>query len=100
MNATSADGTFELRRYLAVFVAQLVLTGVAVLVSQLDLGVRTGVAAVTVVAVLNAAMVAVVLMGVRRDGRFVSALALAVIVFAVGLLVWPAWDVYERARMF
>ncbi len=100
MNATSADGTFELRRYLAVFVAQLVLTAVAVLVSQSNLSARTSMAAVALLAVLNAGIVAVVLMGVRRDGRLVSVLALALIVFVVGLLVWPAWDVYERARMF
>ena len=100
MNATAADGTFGLGRYLAVFVAQLVLTGVAVLVSQLNLSARTSMVAVAVVAVLNAGMVAVALMGVRRDGRLVSVLALAIIVFVVGLLVWPAWDVYERERMF
>src|SRR3954447_13865921 len=100
MNATSADGTFELRRYLSVFVMQLVLTAVAVLVSQSNLSARTSMAAVALLAVLNAGIVAVALMGVRRDGRLVSVLALALIVFVVGLLVWPAWDVYERARMF
>jgi heme/copper-type cytochrome/quinol oxidase subunit 4 len=100
MTPTSADATVNLRRYLTVFVSQLVLTGAAVLVSRLNLGVRTSVAAVMFIAVLNAGMVAFTLMGVRRDGRFVSIMALAVLVFVLGLLVWPAWDVYDRARMF
>jgi heme/copper-type cytochrome/quinol oxidase subunit 4 len=100
MTTTSADTTVNLRRYLTVFVLQLALTGAAVLVSRLELGVRTSVAAVMLVAMLNGGLVAFALMGVRRDGRLVSMLVLAVLVFVVGLLVWPAWDVYDRARMF
>jgi hypothetical protein len=44
--------------------------------------------------------VAFTLMGVRRSGRWVLFLLLATTVFVVGLLVWPAWDVYERAGAY
>ena len=98
MHSTPTDGTPNIGRYLAVFASQLVLTGVAVLLSRL--GGRAGMTAVMLVAAVNAALVAVVLMGVRRDGRIVRMLALATVVFLVGLLAWPAWDVAQRARMF
>lgn len=100
MNTTSADEMTDARRSLALFVTQLVLTGAAVLVSRLELGVGLGIAAVMLVAAVNASIVAIFLMGVRRDGRLVTMLALGTIVLISGLLIWPAWDISQRARLF
>lgn len=100
MNTKVDDGTTDVRRTLTLFVAQLVLTGAAVLVSRLELGGRVGMAAVMLVAAVNGSMVAVFLMGVRRDGRLVTMLALGTLIFIAGLLVWPAWDVSQRVRLF
>ena len=83
-----------------VFVAQLVLTAAAVLISRTAGRGLAGTAAVMVVAAANAAVVAFALMGVRRSGRWIALLLLATIVFVAGLLVWPAWDVYERAGAY
>ena len=88
------------RGYLTVFVSQLVLTALAVLVSRMDLGGRWGGVVVMGVATVNGLLVAIMLLGVRREGRLVSVLALAVVVFLVGLLVWPAWDVAQRTRVY
>jgi FtsH-binding integral membrane protein len=79
-------------------VAQLVLVGVAVIVSQLDLASRTNMAIVLALTLLNAAVIAVLLLGVRRDGRLVWMLAAITAVLVLGLLAWPAWDIYERVR--
>jgi hypothetical protein len=39
-------------------------------------------------------------MGVRRDSRLLAYFIVAVLIFVVSLLAWPAWDIYERARVF
>lgn len=98
MRSTSTDKPPNLRRYLAIFASQLVLTGAVVLLSRL--GGRIGMTAVMLVAAVNASLVAFVMMGVRRDGRLVSVLAVMTVLLLIGLLVWPAWDVAERARVF
>jgi len=100
MNTTAIDGMTDVRRSLTLLVAQHALTGAAVLVSRMELGVRVGIAAVMLIAAVNGLMVAVFLMGIRRDGRLVTLLALGTLVFIAGLLVWPAWDVSQRVRLF
>lgn len=93
---TPADTAPDLRRHLLTFALQVVLMLATVAVSRLDLGVRPGTAAVMMLAALNAALVAVALMGVRRDGPLVRMLALLTAVVMVGLLIWPAWDAASR----
>ncbi|HUR32599.1 MAG TPA: hypothetical protein VM032_02320 [Vicinamibacterales bacterium] len=100
MAAGSAHTPTGLRRYVLVFVAQLVLTGMAIAVSRRGSGSAGGAAAVLLVSAINATIVATGLMGVRQGGRLVGALILITLIFAAGLLGWPAWDVYERARAF
>lgn len=91
----------DVRPYLVVFVAQFVLTVLAVLISRVEeLGTSLGIAAVMLVAAINAAMVAFFTMGIRRDGRLVSWLAILTLAVIVGLLVWPAWDIGGRGRTF
>lgn len=91
----------DVRPYAAVFVAQLVLTVLAVLVSRVEeLGTSLGVAAVMLVAAINAGMVAFFTMGIRRDGRLITWLAVLTLLIIVGLLVWPAWDIGGRGRVF
>ena len=97
---TSADTAPDIRRHLLVFASQLLLLLVTVAVSRLDLGVRLGTSAVMLLAAVNATVVAVVLMGVGRDGRLVRMLAVLTLVVIIGLLVWPAWDVAARLRVF
>jgi len=82
-------------------IAQLVLTLLAVLVSQVgELGVRLGALAVMLIAAVNGGMVAVFTMGIRRESRFVLWLAALVLVLIAGLLVWPGWDISQRGRQF
>jgi hypothetical protein len=88
------------RGHLTIFAAQLLLTLVAVLVSRMDLAVRTGAAAVMAVAAVNGCLVAVYLLGVRRSGWMIWGLTLATLFAIVGLLVWPVWDVAERAGLY
>jgi heme/copper-type cytochrome/quinol oxidase subunit 4 len=83
-----------------VFAAQLALTGAAVIIAEAGAGGRLQMAAVVAAALVNALVVAFLAMGVRRDGRLVAVFAIAVAVVLVGLLAWPAWDVYERAKVF
>ena len=94
------ESRVSLRHHLPVFVAQLVLTAAAVLISRTAGRGMAGSAAVMAVALTNAGIVAFTLMGVRRGGRWVLFLLLATTVFVVGLLAWPAWDVYERAGAY
>lgn len=97
----STTGAPDTRPYLAVFVAQLVLTALAVLVSRVEeLGNVLGIAAVMLVAAVNGGMVALFTMGLRRDGRLIVGLAVLTLVLITGLLIWPAWDVSQRARHF
>lgn len=95
--AVTAPGS---SRHLLTLVVQLLLMLATVAVSQLDLGVRLGMTAVMLLASVNAIVVAVVLMGVRREGFLVRMLAVLTLAHIVGLLVWPAWDVAYRVRVF
>jgi len=97
---TPADTAPDSRRHLVTLALQLLLMLATVAVSRLDLGVRLGATAVMLLAAANATVVAVVLMGVRRDGRLVQMLALLTLVVIVGLLIWPAWDAADRVRVF
>jgi caa(3)-type oxidase subunit IV len=89
-----------LGRHLAVFGVQVCLVLGAVAVSRLDPGGMASVAAVMTVAAANAFLVAFALMGIGRESRLVSILVVMTLVIVVGLLVWPAWDVAGRARVF
>ena len=82
-----------------VSVAQLALVAAAVAVSRMNLAVRTSMALVLALTLVNAAVIAVRLLGVRRDGRLVWTFAVVVAVFVISLLAWPAWDIYERVRL-
>ena len=97
---TSADTAPDTRRHVVTFASQLVLMLATVAVSRLDLGVRLGATAVMLLAAVNATVVAVALMGVRRDGPLVRMLVVLTLVVIVGLLVWPAWDTAYRLRVF
>jgi caa(3)-type oxidase subunit IV len=97
---TPADTAPDTRRHLVTFASQLLLMLATVAVSRLGLGVRLGTTAVMLLAAVNATVVAVVLMGVRRDGLLVRMLAVLTLVVMVGLLVWPAWDVAARVRAY
>jgi len=100
MGTQPMESRGSLRRHLPVLVAQLVLTAAAVLISRTAGRGMAGSVAVMVVAAANAAVVAFTLMGARRSGRWIVLLLRATIVFVAGLLVWPAWDVYERAKVY
>ena len=93
-----ADPGINVRGYVAVFVAQLLLTGMAVAVAAADLGVKRGMVAVMAIATLDAALVAATFMHLRRERRWFL-IGLAFVLFAViNLLFWPAWHEYERVR--
>ena len=89
-----------LSSHLTVLAVQLVLTGLAVMLSRMNLGEHARAVAVMGVAIVNGLVVAIALLGVRRSGWMVSTLAVSSVVLIVGLLVWPAWDVAQRARVF
>jgi hypothetical protein len=85
---------------MAVFASQLVLTVVAVVLSRLNMGTRAVAVMVMGAAGLNAAIVVLMLMGLRRERSLVPVFVIVVLVVVAGLLGWPAWDIYERARTF
>jgi hypothetical protein len=76
--------------------AQLLVLALTLAASRAASG-HVGVALVTALAGVNGAIVAVGLMGVRRDGWGPWALALLTLTITVGLLFWPAWDIASRA---
>ena len=76
--------------------AQLVVLALTLAASRVASG-HTGVALVMALAGVNGVIVAVGLMGVRRDGGGPWALALLTLTITVGLLFWPAWDIAFRA---
>jgi hypothetical protein len=96
MTPTSADVRPDTRRYVITFVVQLVLMGMAIFVSRLEIGAVAREVLVMSVATVSAVTVAAGLMGIRRDGLIVVSLVLFTVFFLAGLLFWPAWDVYER----
>ncbi len=96
---TPADTPPDSRRHLLTFALQVALMLATVGVSRIDLGVRLGAAVVMLLAAANATVVAVALMGVRRDGLLVRLLAVLTLVVILGLLIWPAWDVAYRVRV-
>src|SRR5215212_5419188 len=99
MAPRSAESRPDIRRYVTLFVAQLVLMAAAILASRTDLG-RVSSALVMLAAGTDAAVVAIGLMGARLAGRSISALVRLSVFFMAALLFWPAWDVDERAPGF
>ncbi len=97
---TPADTAPHSRRHLLTLATQLGLMLATVAVSRLELGVPLRATAVMLLAAVNATVVAVVLMGVRRDGVLVRMLVVLTLVVIIGLLFWPAWDVAQRVRVF
>jgi ethanolamine utilization microcompartment shell protein EutS len=87
-------GTF-FRRTVSITATHLELMLAAVLVSRLGLGRTMNTVVVMALTIGNAAIIAGPLLGVRRD-RMIAMLALVTAIFVLGLLAWPAWDVYER----
>jgi uncharacterized membrane protein YhaH (DUF805 family) len=87
------------RRTLLAWAVQLALLLLAVGASGAFRG-HGGVVIVMAIAGVNAVVVAVAQMGVRRDGRLPLWLALLTLVLITGLLIWPAVDVSQRARWF
>jgi heme/copper-type cytochrome/quinol oxidase subunit 4 len=98
MAVSRAESKPDPRRYVVLFVAQLVLTGVAVLAGSLNIGPRSAAALVMVVAALNGTVVLFDLMRLGRSGRIVVLLFAALVLFVVNLLFWPAWGQYDRVR--
>jgi hypothetical protein len=90
---------FDARRAAATAVLQVALVAAAVGVSQLDVPVRTRIVMVLALTGINGLIVAMLLLGVRRSGRMVSVFAIVIVTLVIGLLGWPAWDVYERMRL-
>lgn len=98
MHSTPADS--GARRFLLIGAAQFALVGLVVLVSRLDLAGSVRSAAIMGTSLVNGLIVALALMGVRRDGRMIALLALGVVVLIAGLLIWPSWDTFDRVRSF
>jgi hypothetical protein len=98
MDGNAIDGIDGIRSALSASGhTQLVLTAAAVLTSRMLGRGMTASIAVMIVAAANASVVAFALMGVRRSGRWIPILLVAVVMFVLSLLVWPAWDAYGRA---
>lgn len=90
----------SVQRHAGVLVAQCVLLALTVLASTMLPGSRMTTGAIMALAALNGAVVMFGAMGARRDGWMVSALLAMTAFLIIGLLVWPAWDVAERSRVF
>lgn len=90
----------SVRRHAIVLLAQVALVALAVAASlSMPAGHQTT-AVIMVIAVANGATVALGAMGVKRDGWMVSTLMAMTFFFIIGLLIWPAWDIAQRSRMF
>jgi hypothetical protein len=98
--ADHASSQPSVRRQVTVLIAQLVLVGLVVLASRVLTEGRTATAVIMALAACNGGAVAFGAMGVRRDGWMVSALLAMTAVLIVGLLIWPAVDIAQRARVF
>lgn len=90
----------NVRRHAAVLSAQLVLVMLAVVAARALPAGRGTIAVIMAIALVNGAAVVLGAMGVRRDGWMVSTLMAMTFFFIIGLLVWPAWDIAGRARIF
>lgn len=88
----------DVKRYLAVFAALLGLTAVTVSVAELNVGVRLGIAVGVAIAAIKASLVALVFMHLSAERRWIYGLLLFVGIMLIGLLFWPAWGDYDRAR--
>lgn len=100
MTPAQTEGTGSLGRHLAIGAVQVVLTLLAVAASRVNLEGHLAAVLVMVIAAVNAGVVAVAVLGVRRGGTIVSALAVCTVVVIAGLLVWPALDTASHARVF
>lgn len=89
---------FDSRRAALASVVQIAIVVIAVAVSRLDLPVRANITIVMSLTVVNAGIVALLLLGVRRDGPMVWVFAAIIAFFAINCLFWPAWDIYEHMR--
>jgi len=86
------------RRYVGVFAALLGLTAVTVAVAELNVGVRLGIVIAMAIAAIKASLVAAVFMHLSAERRWIYGILIFVVVMAAGLLFWPAWGEYDRAR--
>ncbi|MDR1989128.1 MAG: cytochrome C oxidase subunit IV family protein [Acidobacteriaceae bacterium] len=86
----------DVRRYLLVFAALLVLTIVTVAISALDLGRHAAIAIAIGIATVKASLVAMVFMHLSHERRWLLWSMGAIGIFILGLLFWPAWDIAER----
>lgn len=89
----------DIRRVVTAFVLQLLFTLAAVAVSRVAPGPRERALLVLGLALLNVATVSWMAMGLNRERWLVVAMVALVCVFAAGLLLWPAWDIYERVAV-
>lgn len=80
------------------FVAQLVLTALAIAAARLDLGGRASMLLTLAIVGLNAWLVAWFLMGIRTERPIVVLVLVLLIVFCGTLLFWPGWDLYVTVR--
>lgn len=90
----------SVRRHVAVLSAQLLLVVFAVSVARTLPPGRSTTAIIMTIAFVNGAVVAIAAMGARRDGWMVSTLMAMTLFFIIGLLIWPAWHIADRARTF
>lgn len=90
----------SVRRYFMVFGALLSLTALSVAVTQLPVAGRLTIVAAFAIATLQASLVAMTLMHVRKEGVWIYGVVLFTLFVVVNLLFWPAWGHYERAQFF
>lgn len=98
--ADNASPQSSVRRHAVVLIAQFVLVALAVLAARVLPAGRTTTGVIMALAAINGAAVVFGAMGVRRDGWMVSALMATTAVLIIGLLMWPAWDIAQRSRVF
>lgn len=88
-----------MKRYLTAFVALLGLTAATVALSRTPLSTGVKVAAVLAMSGIEAAVAALAFMHLGHERRWVYGALVLTVVVLTGLLFWPAWDIYERARL-
>lgn len=96
--ASTADVRSTIRRSGLVVVCQLLLTALAVAVSRMGSG-RTTMVLTLAVAGLNGLVVALFLMGVRRERPIVIATLAVMLVALASLIFWTGWDLYDTVRV-
>jgi cytochrome c oxidase subunit 4 len=86
----------DVRRYLLVFAALLVLTLATAAVSGLGLGPGAMMTVVIGIATIKAALIALVFMHLLDERKWFHVLLGVLAILMLVLLYWPGWDIGER----